>query len=193
MLKQGKKTYTFLDLGSGGCDIPIWLIRKCRKKNIHLKVTCLDSDKSIQTYAREITAGYPEITLILGDAFELDQLPDFDYIFSNHFLHHLPDEKITPLIENVARKTKRAFLFNDLYRSPWAYLGYTLAASLFFHKSLAFYDGRLSIRKGFTLKEILQLTEKTRLSCSVQAFKTLPARICILGKNRIKHKESRKY
>jgi hypothetical protein len=54
----------------------------------------------------------------------------------------------------IDKKTKKRFLLNDLKRSNFAYLGFTLFAGLFFHNSFAFYDGRLSIKRGFKKEEL---------------------------------------
>jgi hypothetical protein len=64
------------------------------------------------------------------------------------------------VIAAVFEALKRArvgILLNDLARSPWGYLGYTIFTGLLLHRSFAFHDGRLSIRRGFTLREFQEI------------------------------------
>jgi 2-polyprenyl-3-methyl-5-hydroxy-6-metoxy-1,4-benzoquinol methylase len=175
------KNYTFLDLGAGGCDIPIWLLKKCNKAGINVKITCIDNDKRITDYATKKCKTFSNIKIINASAFDIEKFDNFDYIFANHFLHHLPYNDISKLIDLIFKKTNRLFLLNDILRSNAAYLGYTLFTGLFIHFSFAFYDGRLSIKKGFTQEELKQIIDNSAHKKRLKIVKAKPARICILG------------
>src|SRR5450759_5516343 len=41
MLQSPGKTYEFLDLGAGGCDIAIWLLKRCRHLGLDVRITCM--------------------------------------------------------------------------------------------------------------------------------------------------------
>ncbi len=171
------KEYTFLDIGAGGCDVALWLLKYCRKKNYKIKITCLDNDPAIINYAKAKCKNYPEITLLNESAFNLEKFSGYDFIFANHFLHHLKNDDIVKIIKLVKRKTNILFLINDIRRSNPAYLGYTLFTGVFFHNSFAFYDGRLSIRKGFTQKELEELINDE----SINIVSSSPARLVLIG------------
>lgn len=177
MLKNKSLNYSFLDIGSGGCDIAIWLLKKCRKKGIKINITCIDNDVRIIRYLKEICRKYKNINVKNLNAFAIDNLDNFDYIFSNHFLHHLPDDKIGEFIKIIDKKTKKRFLLNDLKRSNFAYLGFTLIAGIFLHNSFAFHDGRLSIKKGFKKEELQKYLVGSH---SIKISQINPSRICIL-------------
>lgn len=181
MFQDKYKLITFLDIGAGGCDIPIWLLGFCKKKGLSVKITCLDSDKRIIEYARKKCKSIKEIEIIEASAFDLKNLGKFDYIFANHFLHHLQIELIPTIIDLIHKQTNRVFLLNDIYRSNLAYLGYTLFTGVFMHNSFAFYDGRLSIKRGFIDSEIIDVINKSKSKNHIEFHKIKPARIYIIG------------
>jgi 2-polyprenyl-3-methyl-5-hydroxy-6-metoxy-1,4-benzoquinol methylase len=178
MRKGHSEEYTFLDIGAGGCDLAIWFLQFTKRKKLPVRFTCLDYDPRIVAYAREKCKGYPEIEIVQDSVFNLDSFPDFDYVFSNHFLHHLSYSDVLKIIPLIHRKTRRVFLLNDIERSRLSYAGYTLFSGLFFHNSLAFYDGRLSIKKAFTYRELE--TAIKGFSCQdIKTFQKKPSRLVI--------------
>lgn len=180
MFLNTDKQYTFLDLGSGGCDIAVWLLKYCNKKKLKIDITCIDYEERIIKYARQKYTNYPEIKIIKDNIYNLDKIGKFDFIFTNHFLHHFNDQQIPELIKIISNNTKKVFLLNDLKRSYSAYYFYTLFASIFLHNSFALYDGRLSIMKGFSKKEASDIIQNFS-NCQLKQY--LPGRLCFLGKN----------
>ncbi len=168
-----------VDVGAGGADIPLWLVRAAQRKGLRLRVTAIDADPRVAEHARKMAEGEQGVTVVCGDAFQLlENTADADYVFCNHFLHHLPDGKISAFLALAARTARRRFVVSDLARSPWAYAGYAAFASLFLHRSFARYDGLLSIRRGFVGPELERLTQgMTRVSIR----RILPGRFVIVG------------
>lgn len=178
MCMQRDSRIIFLDIGCGGCDIDIWLAAYCEKLRIDISILCMDSDPRVIAYAKRACREYPSITVLHGDALEIDKSGfQFDYIFSNHFLHHLPAEIIPAFLENVNRCAKKGFLMNDLVRSPTAYLLFSLFGSLFLRDSFSREDGRRSVRKGFTVREVKSIIRKCDLHKSVTVETIFPWRI----------------
>jgi 2-polyprenyl-3-methyl-5-hydroxy-6-metoxy-1,4-benzoquinol methylase len=101
----GQPPCTLLDVGAGGCDIATWLARS----EPSLRVVCLDHDPRV--------AAFPAVEVRLGSASELESMESFDYVFANHFLHHLPDEQIAPTLQAMLRRTRQMLVINDLLRS----------------------------------------------------------------------------
>lgn len=174
--------YTLLDIGSGGCDISRWMIKQTRKLGINLSITCLDNDNRILPYAKKVCRNYPEIGFIQASAFSIGELPEFDYMFTNHFLHHLVEQKINSLIQLISSKTKRIFVLNDIRRSYWSYIGYSLFTGIFLKNSFAFYDGRLSIRKGFTPEELRKMVKNPDVYHTISCNKVIPSHIAVVGR-----------
>ncbi len=94
-------------------------------------------------------------------------------IISNHTLHHLPYPDVRRAVELCLNSARHGFLLNDLRRSFWAYVGYTIFAGLFVRGSLAYTDGRTSIRRGFTRAEL----ERELDGLNVRIGLASPARI----------------
>jgi 2-polyprenyl-3-methyl-5-hydroxy-6-metoxy-1,4-benzoquinol methylase len=179
MRRDRSRQYTLLDIGVGGGDIDVWIAREARRQGVALRITAIDRDERVLKTARKVTAGYPEITLLRADAGNLASLGRFDFIFSNHLLHHLTGEQVGALLGAVERAATIAYLLDDLERSRWAYLGYTLLSALLFRRSLAFHDGRLSIRKAFTGRELRELTARYLPGIPLTHLHCFPSRLVL--------------
>ncbi|MCC5844741.1 MAG: FAD-dependent monooxygenase [Verrucomicrobia bacterium] len=170
---QPGRAFHLVDLGAGACDLPVWLLRAAKRKNLDLHITAVDADPRAVHYARTRHGDVSGLTILQADALNLTALEPFDYLFANHFLHHLPDAAVEKLINDAARHCRRGFVFSDLRRSRWSYRGFSLFARVYRH-SFARADGLLSIRKGFQPHDFPpspRFTVRTRL----------PGRIQLLG------------
>jgi len=180
MEREPQRTYTLLDVGAGGCDIAVWAAAESRRRGLKLKITALDNDARIFPLARRAIRNHPEIRILEGSALELYSLGEFDFVFSNHFLHHLAWDEIRSFLEQVIARTRLAFVMNDLKRSPWAYLGGTFLIGLLAPRSFAFQDGRLSIRRGFLAGEFRDFLAENFPGIPVRVRETFPARIVLV-------------
>lgn len=170
---QPGQSYHLVDLGAGACDIPVWLLAAAKRKGLDLRITAVDADPRAVDYATQRHGNVPGLTILHADALDIEAFTPFDYLFANHFLHHLPDAPIANLLSNAHHHCRRGFVFSDLRRSRWSYLGFSLFARIY-RNSFARADGLLSIRKGFQPADFHNtpnLTLRTRL----------PGRIQLLG------------
>lgn len=175
MARDPAREYTWLDLGAGGCDLPLWVARWARRSGWRVRIVALDHDPRILRLARLATARYPEITVCEGTVQSAASLGEFDFVFANHLLHHLADAAIDELVRRINRQVRLGFLLNDLRRSRLSYLVYAGLASVFLRNSLALEDGLLSIRRGFVANEMESLVAGTLPP--VQVFTAFPGRI----------------
>jgi 2-polyprenyl-3-methyl-5-hydroxy-6-metoxy-1,4-benzoquinol methylase len=177
------RAWTMLDIGSGGCDLSMWLIDRCRQERISLTITCMDHDARVVEFARQRLVAYPEITSLHGDAMTLAEAHPaaWDFIFSNHFLHHLTTPQAQDCLRQVVGAWREKCIMSDLIRSRLSYCVYTVVAKVLLRNSFAFDDGRLSIRKGFTKREALQLIAEDPLLKSLRVQTTFPGHIVFLG------------
>jgi hypothetical protein len=67
---------------------------------------------------------------------------------------------------------------NDLRRSAWALAAYS-AFSFFLPQSFAFYDGRLSIRRGFLEPELREVLTRHLPTAPVRIIRAFPARLML--------------
>jgi len=181
MDRDPARRYTLLDVGAGGCDIAVWAAREARNRGLRLNITALDNDPRIFPVAARAIRNYPEIRLFVGNALDFRERGSFDFIFSNHFLHHLDWDEIEIFLRQVIARARLAFMMNDLKRSRWAYLGCTVLLGLGAHRSFAYHDGRLSIRRGFLPGELRDFTTRNFPNARIQIAETSPARIVLIG------------
>lgn len=180
MEREPDRVYTLLDVGAGGCDIAIRAISEARQRGLKLNITALDSDGRTLPIANEAIRDYPEIRIVEGNALELSRLGSFDFVFSNHLMHHLDWDEIRIFLDDVISRTRLAFVMNDLKRSNWAYLGFTIFGGLALRLSYHFFDGRLSIRRGFLPEELRDLVRRNFPARAIRVVETYPARVALV-------------
>jgi len=167
---------TLLDVGCGGADLALWLARR----ESALRITCLDHDPRAVAYARRRCAGVQRIRVRLGPASELAALGTFDYVFANHFLHHLEDERIAPTVGAMLAAARRLLVVTDLRRSRGSYFWYSLFAAVFLHGGFAAADGLQSIRRGFRPRELERLLGG--LPGRLEVRRERPGRVVLIGR-----------
>ena len=182
MEQDPDRVYTLLDVGAGGCDIAIRAVREARQRGLKLNITALDNDKRILPIASQAIRDYPEIRIIEGNALELGRLGSFDFVFSNHLLHHLAWDDIKIFLDSIIAQTRLAFVMNDLKRSKMAYLGFTIFSGLLTQRSYHFSDGRLSIRRAFLPEELRDFIRCNFPNRAIQVVETYPARVVLVYK-----------
>ncbi|MFP4013736.1 MAG: methyltransferase domain-containing protein [Chitinispirillaceae bacterium] len=169
------QAYTILDLGAGGCDIPLWIIGRCRRMGQPVQVIAADHDQRVVSYVKKKHNGCSELSVIHTTAENALESLVFDFVISNHFLHHLSDFQLPAVIEKIHSRSKIGYVCNDICRSRMALLHYSLVAPIFFRNSLTVRDGLSSIRKGFTIGEIRRFLDP--LVPSPEIRRVFPAHI----------------
>lgn len=181
MAREPERDYHFMDLGAGGCDIPVWLLGAARRRGFKLRVTALDGDERIMAHARRRCAGIDGLEIHHARISELHRYGPVDYLYMNHVLHHLPDEMIPGVLRDLHQVARRGWIVSDLLRSPWAYLGFHFLGA-FYRRSFAFEDGRRSIRRGFTPPELMAYAKAAGLAEKVNIQVLTPGRLILSGR-----------
>jgi 2-polyprenyl-3-methyl-5-hydroxy-6-metoxy-1,4-benzoquinol methylase len=159
--RRGVKTVRMLDVGAGGGDIARYLVRAAKGvAGAVVHVDCCEADPRVAAYARRACVGYPTISILERSVFDLSGAP-YDYVFSNHFLHHLSDTELAEFLAVSRRLCSGTLLCNDLERSRLSYTAYRAAAPLLLRRSFAAYDGALSIRRGFLRHELEEVLRRS--------------------------------
>ncbi len=172
MLKAPNRPYHLVDMGAGGCDIDVWLLGAAQRLGLNLRITACDLDQRIIDYARSTYGQTYGLSIRQMDLLASRPGDRVDYVFANHFLHHLPNEDIIRLLQFWKPHVTRRMVFSDLERNPLAYLGFS-ALSLFYRKSFARSDGLVSIRRGFRSGELESLSREA-LPDTASAVHRLP-------------------
>jgi hypothetical protein len=182
MLKRPEKTYHLVDMGAGGCDIDVWLLHTARKLGLNLHITACDLDPRIIDYARATYGHIEGLTIRQADLLAGRFDEPVDFVFANHFLHHLSNDHITDLIRLWQPQVRHRMVLSDLERNRLSYIGFSLFARIY-RNSFSRYDGLISIRRGFRVCELDSLAKAALEGGSFQVHRLTPGRLalCIEG------------
>lgn len=150
---QPGQTYTLLDIGFGGGDIPRNLLEWAQQGGVTLEITAIDPDARAAAFARTLppTEG---LRFLQTDTRTLSQTgARFDIVISNHLLHHLSPNDLRGLLADSSR-LGQLVLHNDIVRSDSAFLGFALLTAARYPGSLITPDGLTSIRRSYTPAEL---------------------------------------
>ncbi|TWT94562.1 hypothetical protein Pla52n_53830 [Stieleria varia] len=182
MKSDRHRRWTLLDIGAGGGDLARWLSDRCHRLGIHLDVTCLDHDPRVIEFARQKCDSYANIEVRHAKAQSLHGTDEqWDFVFANHFLHHLHDEELSPVLSKIARVTKHRFVLSDIHRTGLTYLAFSSLLPLRWTRSFVYHDGRTSIRRAFTVAECHQMLAAAGMNGSVKVRRYLPGHLAMIG------------
>ncbi|MGN6272471.1 MAG: methyltransferase domain-containing protein [Protaetiibacter sp.] len=171
-LLDATRPFRLLDLGSGGGDIARSLAEWARRDGLALDVVAADPDERAFAFAQRVP--HPGVELRRAWASELaDAGERFDLVVSNHVLHHLDD--VPGFLAESERLAPRA-LHSDLRRSALAYGLYTAVTWPTARRSFLFTDGRLSIRRSYTVAELEALAPAGWHAEAARPFRVLLTR-----------------
>lgn len=156
-LMQKGKEYSLLDIGFGGGDLSAKLVRWAQEDGAILNVTAIDTDQRAFNYATET---YPSGLVNwkhISSTELVAQNETFDFVISNHLLHHLDNKGISDLLEEATQLATKKVIFNDIERNGLGYLLFNIFSRLLFRNSFITKDGLISIKRSFTYKELNQL------------------------------------
>jgi hypothetical protein len=151
---------TILDMGSGGGDINNWLVDFARKKKLDLRIIACDSDPRVCAFAQKQNRFLNQIDVRCVDLLEFTPEEPVDYVFANHFLHHLNDDEIELLMDKWHPFVRQKLIFSDLKRSIFSYYSYKVF-SLMYRNSFVRHDGLISIKRGFTNKDLKKIADRS--------------------------------
>ncbi len=159
---------TLLDVGTGGADIPMALLRWATRRGRGLTVVGIDSRPEILAAALRTTpevATAAGLTLETGDGRSLPH-PDrsFDVAHASLLLHHLGPEAAVELLREMARVARLGVVINDLDRSRLGWLGAWLLGHLLTGNRYTRHDAPLSVRRAYRVTEATELLRAAGLT-----------------------------
>jgi 2-polyprenyl-3-methyl-5-hydroxy-6-metoxy-1,4-benzoquinol methylase len=157
LMSERGRGYSLLDIGFGGGDIARGLARWAQQDGLDLWVTGIDIDPRAYTYAQRFPQS-PKLSFRLADVDTLVARGErFDFVLSNHVLHHLDAPGLQAMLGAAQALGARAVVFNDIRRSALAYLEFWLLTAVAFRRSYIRQDGLISIRRSYTVAELRAL------------------------------------
>ncbi len=151
---------TLLDVGCGGGDLARSLASWAARDGLRLAVTGIDPDERALDFARALPplplpGGADRVRFRSALSSELADAGDrFDFVVSNHVLHHLSGTELGGLLKDSEQLCSGLVVHADIERARLAYVGFALGTLPFFHRSFIRADGLTSIRRSFTAPEL---------------------------------------
>lgn len=165
---------SLLDVGSGGGDVARSLARWAARDGLRLAVTAIDPDARAHNFA----TGLPPLPgLTFRRAFSSELVAEgatFDFVVSNHVLHHLTAVELGGLLFDSERLCTGSVLHADIERSGFAYLGFGVATWPFFRGSYIRQDGLTSIRRSYRASEL-----RAALPAGWRVTREVPSRLVL--------------
>jgi len=146
-----------LDIGPGGCDIPLAVSRWAARRGLDVQFTCVEASPQCAAIACEKIRRRADdaVTLVENDILRYQPAEPFDCAVGSMLFHHFDDDGILKLIEHVRPYVARSLLINDLWRGWPTYAGAALLSVGW--PSGVRHDALLSVRRGFRASELGQL------------------------------------
>lgn len=168
------RAYTLLDVGFGGGDVPRALRQWAERDGLKLCVTAIDPDPRAAAFARSLPPS--KVRFEQTDTAELVQRgARFDFVTSNHLLHHLPGPDL-PTFLNECAELGSTVLHNDIARADLAYVGFAALTGPFFRGSFITPDGLTSVRRSYTKQELRSVAPEGWRVSSPYPFRLLLSR-----------------
>jgi len=156
--------FSLLDAGTGSGDIPAAIARWARSRGVSMKIVALDPEAITVMAAAVQTKGFPEISVVRGDAMA-PPFPSssFDFVLASQLLHHFSEEQIIAVLKTWSVIARQAIIVSDLIRHPVAYCGIRVITQLFTRNIMTLTDGPLSVKRAFTRAEWRELFRRAAI------------------------------
>ena len=145
-----------VEIGCGGGDNLRVIKQWCAAVRQPVGLTGVDINADCITYARSRSenAGIRFIHSDYGTVV-FEKKPHI--IFSSLFCHHFTNPQMVSMLMWMNRNAKAGFFINDLHRHPLPFFSIRILTRLFSKSRLVKNDAPLSVKRGFTRKELTEL------------------------------------
>lgn len=162
---------SIIDMGCGGGDMLRAVADYGRKNNFAFRLIGVDANEYAVSYARNLSADYPEISYAKMDVFS-DEFSGiaFDVAMATLFLHHFTAQEIERLLVPIVNRVRIGVVINDLHRSRLAYYLFK-ALCLFIKNPMVKEDGAISVLRGFKKNDLIAISKKLKGTISTIRWK----------------------
>lgn len=145
---------TLLDVGCGGGDIARAIAGWAAADGLPLTVAAIDPDPRALDFAERQPNPHGVLFSRLTSARLVETAQRFDFVISNHVLHHLTATELGDLLIDCELLCRGEAIHSDIRRSRGAYLAFSAATLALFRGSFIREDGLISIRRSYTAAEL---------------------------------------
>jgi 2-polyprenyl-3-methyl-5-hydroxy-6-metoxy-1,4-benzoquinol methylase len=165
-----KKPLVICEIGCGGGDNIKAINKWCKKNSVTVSFIGIDIKKECIDYASQqcndidaswIVSPYGQVQ------FETKPV----VIFSSLFCHHFNEEELIFMLQWMKNNASAGFFINDLHRNSMAYYSIRILTRLFSKSYLVKHDAPLSVARGFTKKEWLQILSNAGIDSALVKWK----------------------
>lgn len=155
-LTDTEATYTLLDVGCGLMDNAKFIQKLALNDGYTIHITGIDPNPTVYHFLKKKGKDSKQ-QFFPSYLHEVDPDLRFDFVISNHLIHHLEEDQIGDLHLEIASRTKKIAIMNDINRSLMAYFGFTLLTLPYAGWTFIHTDGKRSIKRSFISHELVPL------------------------------------
>lgn len=146
-----------LDVGAGGSDFLDSIV------DSGTEFQCVSLD--LNHRACKVLKNTLNVIPVNADALKLPFRDNsFDIVHASLFLHHFTEDEIAILLNEFKRTARCGIVINDLHRSILALSGIRILTTLFAKSSMVKNDAPLSVKRGFTKTDFVDILRKQKIS-----------------------------
>jgi len=165
-----RRTVSVCEIGCGGGDNLKALHNWCSKNNIVATFIGIDLKKDCIDFAQQHHC-LPNVSWLHSDYKKVQFTSPPDIIFSSLFCHHFTNPQIIEQLLWMHTNSTVGFFINDLQRNSIAYVLIKRLTRLFSKSHLVKHDAPLSVARGFTKKEWINLIAEAQTHCCMVQWK----------------------
>jgi len=162
-LLKDKKEITVCEIGCGGGDNLVAIVKYCQQMNIKIHCIGIDYNKECIAFAKENNYLKDNTKFIYSDYSKVYFENHPDIIFSSLFCHHFTDEELIFQLKWMQENSSTGFFINDLQRHWLAWYSIRSLTHLFSKSYLVKNDASLSVERGFIKKDWHVLFSKAKI------------------------------
>jgi len=162
-LLKDKKEITVCEIGCGGGDNLVAIVKYCQQMNIKIHCIGIDYNQECIAFAKENNYLKENTEFIYSDYSKVHFENNPDIIFSSLFCHHFTDEELIFQLKWMQENSSTGFFINDLQRHWLAWYSIRSLTQLFSKSYLVKNDASLSVERGFIKKDWHVLFSKAKI------------------------------
>jgi len=158
-----KKQIHVCEIGCGGGDNLLAILKWCNRKRIEISFTGIDIQPACIAFAKTRKALQNNTDWIISDYKMAIFKKQPDIIFSSLFCHHFTEVELVEQLRWMQQNSIVGFFINDLQRHWLAYRSIKLLTRIFSRSYLVKNDAPLSVARGFIKPEWINILKEANI------------------------------